>query len=747
MATASSTPSAPLQRTSILWRLLSQTIILTGFVIVVLATLSFTVARSMLERSVRSQMTSISSIAEDALEATLQRARERASLLSHHATVRAILAGRESGNALERLLPLLQREETSIRAMELYDARAVLRARAGDVVGFPEIARRGPYHRPIVSERGWEAYDVFTPLWEEGGAQVGFLAIRYDARAALLPLLTVVPSLGSSAQATLFLEEDDRVSVVVADLQKPSYLLSLGTAAEQHSASVLLKALGGSEGVERTQDYRGEDVLMAYRFLPSLGWAMAVSVDRDEALSDVRRLALSHALMGSMLLLLGGILAFLLGRQLTHPLSVLVHNVENLRPGHWKVRRSVRTGDEVETLDSVFVQLATRLRRVYEHQEAEIADRTADLQKQAAFDRAVLEQIDYGVFTVDRHARITGANPAACTLLELSADTLQGKSITDVLLLCGHRGVELPGEHPVLQSIRKKRSLHALPSAHVNLRQKDDTLLPIAYAISPLLVGRQLFGAVVVLQDMSEQRRLDYLKSEFISLASHQLRTPLSALRWYVELFSEEKGSLSTEQRSYLHEMDHAIARMVALLTSLLHAARLEDENVKPDMQEVDIAAIMRDMRQDCEPLAHEAGVRCTFDAPRKGITLITDPTLLRIVLQNLLSNAVKYSQGKPHKAVRFTLKERAHTVEISVRDEGVGIPTNEQKRVFQKFFRAKNVRKMDTDGNGLGLYITHSIVERLGGTISFQSTENIGSTFTVVLPKHKKRATKKRVS
>lgn len=719
-----------------------QALILTAFIIVVLTTLSFVISRVMLERSVRSQIATLATIAENSLENTLQSHRERASLLANHSDIRAVINRSALPFTLDRLLALIQRDQAALVGMEVYNPEGVIISSAGDSIGLPAKALRVPFHRPIITDEGWTYYDVFTPIWAEGGEKRGYLALRYRIQAALAPLLSAVPALGETAEVVFSWRRDGVLSIIHPSLDPDdSYVLTPSRLPED---SVILRAMSGTEAVARADDYRGRDVIVAHRYLPALGWGMFIQVDRKAALADVRSLAVAHAAIGTLLLVLAGALAFILASQVTQPLRLLTDRVSRLRPGAWGIKRSVFTGDEVEVLDQVMVDMATRLRQVYDKQEEIIDQRTKELREQYALDRAILENIEYGVITVDHHGVVTGGNPAAAALLAVEVAGMKGKKVEDVIHICEHRGNSLEGKHPVYECLSTKKTLRSPVNARFNIRRADDAVLPVMYTVSPLLARDKVFGAILVFQDITEERRLDYLKSEFISLASHQLRTPLSALRWYVELFAEHKKHLDTDQKSYLKEMESSIARMVSLLTSLLHAAHLEGDNLEPEIQHVDLGQMLQEVNDDSQILVLEHGLSTQLDVPKKKITLRTDPTLLRIVLQNLIGNAIKYSLKESSKPIQLKLTETAKSITISVQDQGMGIPTLEQSRVFQKFFRAKNVRKRDTDGNGLGLYITRSIVDRLGGAIHFSSQENKGSIFTVTFPKKMKKAVKK---
>lgn len=729
----SPSPLAP-PTTSILKRMVTQAAILTTFIIVLFSTVSFIVAQTLLQQSVQTQLTSLASASQESLEQTLSLARERAALLSGNADVKRVFARQAASPALERLLLQMQRDEPALVGIEVYGPSAELLGHAGEPIGLTAEALRLPSYRTVIGTQNWQWYDAFTPVWGENAQKLGTIALRYDAVQFVEPLLRLAPVATTKAEIVFAFQQDDKIVLLHPDTSaRQSYVLYVKDSDTALRTMPAVRSAQGEEGVGRFTDDQGTDVLAAYRTIPSLGWGLAVEFNRDAALHQIQSLAFSEAMLGFLLILLSIALAYLLASDLTLPLRTLARRVMQLGPGNWQSRRSVHTGDEVDTLDQVISNMGLRLQAVYTDQEKEITHRTADLRKQYTLDRTILSEIDQGVIAVDRKGMITALNPAAARFLARKHDDMIGISAISALDLRGHRGTELTQMHPLTACLKNKRQVRSPANAHWSIMRTDGTMLPVLLAISPLMEGKHFFGAIIVLQDITEERRLDYLKSEFITLASHQLRTPLSAVRWYVELFQEEKKSLTENQRSYLREIDKGLVRMVALLTALLHAAHLEGEGLKPEMQTVDASALVREMEQDCEGIAGEAGVTCKLSAPRRKVMLKTDPTLLRIVLQNLISNAVKYS----HKGKRITIgfSPLKNRVQFSVSDEGIGIPKAEQKRVFQRFFRAKNVRKLDTDGNGLGLYITKSIVERMGGTIVFKSKENEGTTFTVNFP------------
>ncbi|MDD5751188.1 MAG: ATP-binding protein [Candidatus Peribacteraceae bacterium] len=447
-------------------------------------------------------------------------------------------------------------------------------------------------------------------------------------------------------------------------------------------------------------------------------------------------------LLGILIFLLGIALAYFLARGLTQPIIGLSGNVGRLGPDHWAFRRSVHSHDEVEALDRAVGAMAARLEQGYRYLQSEVAKRTEELRRQYAKDHAILTSIHHGVLVADASGRVVDANPAALEMLHMRGHRVLGQRVGEVLVLSRHQTVVPEDQHPVLQCLKKHVPDRPRPNAPLSIVQEGGKHIPVMLVASPLFAGRRFLGVIAVFHDVTEERQVDYMKSEFISLASHQLRTPLSTITWYLELLgTDDQEKLSPTQRSYLEQMTAASQRMTHLIDALLHASKLEGQNIKAVPQNVNIATLVHDATEGIRPLAKERKISLEVKLPAQAVMLSTDPTLLLIILQNLLSNAVKYSEAGGIVAVALT--RGASGISIMVRDTGIGIPAGEQKRVFTRLFRGTNVRKIDTTGSGLGLFISHTIVEQLGGRMRFKSREGKGTQFTIQLPLHirKKRS------
>ncbi len=238
---------------------------------------------------------------------------------------------------------------------------------------------------------------------------------------------------------------------------------------------------------------------------------------------------------------------------------------------------------------------------------------------------------------------------------------------------------------------------------------------------------------LVSLVDIHEQKELERIKTEFLSLASHQLRAPLANLKWYIDfLLTRRSQELTEGVKTYLLQMFKRNEEMIDLVNTLLNLSRVEMGRLSVEIREVDVAPVLQSVLEELAPVFREKTITVTTEVP-DHLVFSTDAKLVRIVVQNLLTNAARYtpSQG----GVTLRVERSENQVTFAVSDTGIGIPSDEQGRIFTKMYRASNAQQVEVNGNGIGLYMCKTFVEAMGGTISFASFEGRGTTFTVVLP------------
>jgi len=230
-------------------------------------------------------------------------------------------------------------------------------------------------------------------------------------------------------------------------------------------------------------------------------------------------------------------------------------------------------------------------------------------------------------------------------------------------------------------------------------------------------------------------QRVQEMKTEFVSLTAHQLRTPLSAIKWSTQMLLDgDEGPLLRDQAELLRKSLQATNRMIHVINDLLNVTRIEEGRYlyQPTFQQV--VDIVKSMVESYQETAKQKKIRLELKLPKEKVPrILVDVEKIQLAIQNLLENALHYtpSGGRVTVEVSHDTKE----VQVSFTDTGIGIPQKQQPRVFEKFFRAANARKVDTEGSGLGLYLVHNIVQAHGGKIWFESQEGKGSMFAFSLP------------
>lgn len=247
----------------------------------------------------------------------------------------------------------------------------------------------------------------------------------------------------------------------------------------------------------------------------------------------------------------------------------------------------------------------------------------------------------------------------------------------------------------------------------------------------------------IITQSFEQLAETNRLKTEFVSIVSHQIRSPLTNLKWIVEiLMSGILGKTEDKQTEYFKILKENLERMQKLVSELLTVSRIEATKFVLKKEEFSMENLVRDLISEFEPIAKSSNIKIEMTAAKNMPKVYSDPFQILQVVENLLYNAIRYmgfandsDKKRRQDVVLVNLFTRGKYVCCEVKDNGIGIPKEDQKYIFQKFFRAENVRRYQTSGSGLGLYISKSIIERSGGKMGFTSCEGQGTTFWFKLP------------
>lgn len=353
------------------------------------------------------------------------------------------------------------------------------------------------------------------------------------------------------------------------------------------------------------------------------------------------------------------------------------------------------------------------------------------LEREKAQASAILGGIGDAVFAIDRLSKIILFNPVAEQISGFSAHEAIGKPYQEILKFSNEDTGEVKDDF-IKSALAGKKSNMANHTVVIN---RAGQKIPVGDSAAPIFdESNKVAGVVVVFRDATQERAIDKTKTEFVSLASHQLRTPLTAIAWYTEMLMEgDAGKLKPKQLDFAKNIHEGNSRMIALVNSLLNVSRVDlgTFEVAPVPMDVTLVleSLLGEMKQQIQ--AKKLVTRKNYEAGLGSLNL--DPQLIRMVLQNLLSNAVKYT---PEKAtIALGIGKQAENLLITISDTGYGIPEKQQSKIFTKLFRADNAVQKEAEGNGLGLYIVKAIVEQSQGKIWFESQENKGTTFYIQLP------------
>ncbi len=480
-------------------------------------------------------------------------------------------------------------------------------------------------------------------------------------------------------------------------------------------------------------------------------------------LSDMTSITIFLVVIVLLLVLMVG---YVITSTFARPLLELIKGAERIERGDFSRKIQVTSMDEMGRLATILNRMAEafgesrdeiqaknkRLRRAVtkvEIQNKRLIDvRKAMLnvledvaeEKQGAMRHAqkndlILKTMEDGVCVVNTNGIIEFMNVAGKNILGVVDDEeVFGIPVQEIFLSHTSDG-EAVDHHdtPVMRSIFLRETVHAEDS--FRFKHHLGHLMEVELVASPLVTNDEVEGCIVVFRDVTKAREIDRMKSEFVSVASHQLRTPLTAIRWYNEmLMAGDLGELKEKQKEPVAMMYESVKRMIDLVKALLNVARIESGRMQVKSIPTDLSELVNTLIESYAQKIAEKKLNISvsvFSHPKK---ISIDPVLIGEVYSNLITNAIKYTPEKGEIEIHVSVE--GDDILTKITDNGFGIPMHQQEKMFAKFFRAENIVSKDTDGTGLGLYITKAIVESSGGKIWFESEENKGTTFWFTIPK-----------
>lgn len=371
------------------------------------------------------------------------------------------------------------------------------------------------------------------------------------------------------------------------------------------------------------------------------------------------------------------------------------------------------------------VSLAARMTASLQQSQAQLAEAKA-------LDEAILLGIGDAVFAVDRSKNIVLFNKAAEKISGFTALEATGQPYTKILRFIEEK-TEMPSERFIDEAMSGATTTMV---NHTMLIRKDGTKIPVADSAAPILNAEATIkGVVVVFRDVSKERQLEQLKDEFVSLASHELRTPMTAIRGFISMIMDgDYGAVPTTLKEPLQDIGASTDRLIHLVNDMLNVSRIEAGRMKFKLAEVEPGPLVQEVVSELQPLAKQKNLQ--LSGPTNLLTgskISGDVDKLKQVLNNLIGNSLKFTEQG---SITVDLSLQGELVKFTVTDTGMGISEENQKKLFGKFQQISTSQAGKPTGTGLGLYLSLQLVQKMGGHLWVEhSAEGEGSVFAFTIP------------
>lgn len=411
------------------------------------------------------------------------------------------------------------------------------------------------------------------------------------------------------------------------------------------------------------------------------------------------------------------------------PLRKLYDATKKIAFGDYSHRVEIRNGTEFAQIARSFNVMIAKLRGFHGELQERVREQTRDLQKF----KLAADNISEHIIITDSNAKILYVNKAAEYLTGYSREEMIGQQPS-------LWGGQMPKEfyEKMWHVIKVDKKIFA--SEILNKRKNGQQYFAELH-ISPILdQSGNIEFFVGIERDLTQEKENEKMRQDFLALASHQLRSPLSGTKWLIETMQREViGELNEKQKNYLEQIYNINERMIKLVFDMLNVLRLEGNilEIKRSSAPISINDILKDimLRLGAAAKAKQVIIRYPSDE-QQSLLIISDAQIIKSILESFISNAINFSE--PGKEVIFGVESNPEELIFSVQDDGIGIPRDEQKKIFERFYRASNAKIFKPDGTGLGLYMANMLAERIGAKIYFKSEEGKGSVFYLSIPKQK---------
>jgi len=397
-----------------------------------------------------------------------------------------------------------------------------------------------------------------------------------------------------------------------------------------------------------------------------------------------------------------------------------------------EIRLKARTRQLMENINDLDRQVKERTQRIEDSKEALSAalenvkkeKNVAEEEKEKTL--AIIRNFSDGLLSFDSGNMLVGINPKVEEYLGIRESAVAGKDAAQLASIA-----QLVSFFALIGT-----EIHEISRKEFKVRQN----LILEVSVIPIRRAQEQGGKFILLHDITREKTVEKLKSEFVSIAAHQLRTPLTSIKWIItSLLAGDFGALNPDQQEYLQKTDTSNERMINLVDDLLNLSRIEEGRYIQTKDLFSLEELIDKSIENAKIKLQKKNLELSFEKIEGVPQVLADKEKIRLVVQNLIENAANYSLTGGKIVVTLEEDQTKNEVVFSVQDNGIGIPDDQKSRIFTKFFRAENAVHAETVGSGLGLFINKNIIESHGGRIWFESENDKGTVFSFALPLGKK--------
>ena len=501
-------------------------------------------------------------------------------------------------------------------------------------------------------------------------------------------------------------------------------------------------------------NYRGVKVVGSSMCLANDGLVMINEMEIGEAFVVFDSLVNKTIIIGLSVFLICLLLIVLFSRDILKRFFSVIEVSEKVSQGDFSKRVPTSKGnDEINYLSSVFNKMLDTISDTYQKLEInnknlnksilDIKKSKEKLEFEEARLQTILASIEDGVVLIDENYRIILANKKISDFFAMKNKEIIDKDLRTVMKIWKKKTNELALEDwPIEKVFSSKQIVSTTLEEELSITtDKHNVHISVEFYISPLDIcedknDKACLGGIIVIHDVTSDQLLDKAKSEFISVASHQLRTPLTSVKWFSEmLVSKNTGELNEAQRDFVSEIQGGVDRLSQTIELLLGISRIESGKTKNEKENINLTDFTMDIKKETGSLVDEKKIDLSVIPPLgDGVVVFLDKVMLRQIILNLFSNAIRYTNDSGKIEAKWSANE--NEIVYEVKDNGIGIPEAEQANIFAKFFRANNAIVKVPDGSGLGLCLVKELVESFGGKVWFETEEGKGTSFFFTIPK-----------